>query len=205
MKSFIRRLFCRHTKGLTFVRNIYGDEINHVGGKRSSWLCNHCGEHVYLADLHEVASQPVRQLICIDFKQATELLEMFGGEPADITLTLGDGHSGHGLYAHYTEMPDEGAHYLGVCDDDARPEASQPSALPACPMCEAHTAGECSGKGCGYMAPETSLPVEGERLDAVLSNAFHDYYHKVRADVGHDQWLRIGRFIAGRIMKGGAA
>lgn len=59
--------------------------------------------------------------IHIDYKQATELLEMFGGEPGEITLEVGDGHSGHGLYAHYTELPEEGAEYLGVADDEAVP------------------------------------------------------------------------------------
>ena len=32
---------CRHE--YEFVRNIYGDEINHVGGMRSLWRCVKCG------------------------------------------------------------------------------------------------------------------------------------------------------------------
>jgi hypothetical protein len=57
----------------------------------------------------------------IDFKQATELLQMFGGEPTSITLLSGNCHSGKGLYASYTDMPEEGAEYLGEADDEAHP------------------------------------------------------------------------------------
>lgn len=59
----------------------------------------------------------------IDFKQATELLEMFGGEPSLVTLMPGDGHSGKGLYAYWTDIPGEGAIFLGVTDDEAAPQA----------------------------------------------------------------------------------
>lgn len=49
--SIIKRLFCRHE--YVFERNIYGDEINHVGGHRSWWRCKICGKraldpHLYL-------------------------------------------------------------------------------------------------------------------------------------------------------------
>lgn len=67
--------------------------------------------------------QDVGSSITIDFKQATELLEMFGGEPAEITLMEGDGHSGNGLYAIYTDMPEEGSGFLGASDNEAMPEA----------------------------------------------------------------------------------
>lgn len=39
---FLKRLFCRHD--LEFVRNIYGDEINEWGWKRSIWRCKHCSK-----------------------------------------------------------------------------------------------------------------------------------------------------------------
>ena len=39
--SLIRSLFCRHEHA-TFVRNIWGDEINFAGGKRSLWRCQKC-------------------------------------------------------------------------------------------------------------------------------------------------------------------
>lgn len=48
---FIRRLVCRH-RDVHFVRNVYGDEINHLGGKRSVWRCQACAAIVYRADLH---------------------------------------------------------------------------------------------------------------------------------------------------------
>lgn len=67
--------------------------------------------------------------ILIDFKQATDLLAMFGGEPNEITLSIGAGHSGRGLYAGYTDMPEEGTIFLGVSDQEAMPdEVAQQSA-----------------------------------------------------------------------------
>ena len=59
--------------------------------------------------------------ITLDFKQATELLEMFGGEPGAVQLQICDGHSGRGLYAWYEELPEEGAVFLGLRDDEALP------------------------------------------------------------------------------------
>lgn len=49
--NIIKQLFCKHE--WVFDRNIYGDEINHVGGRRSWWYCPKCGaskarDHLYL-------------------------------------------------------------------------------------------------------------------------------------------------------------
>lgn len=41
MIRLIKRLLCKHE--YEFVRNIYGDEINHSGGMRSLWKCPKCG------------------------------------------------------------------------------------------------------------------------------------------------------------------
>ncbi|MDR0214563.1 MAG: hypothetical protein LBJ15_11230 [Comamonas sp.] len=63
------------------------------------------------------ATEEAEQSILIDMKQAAELLELFGGQPAEFTLLqCTDGHSGQGLYAYYTEFPDLGASYLGKTD-----------------------------------------------------------------------------------------
>lgn len=75
-------------------------------------------------------AEPSKHSIEIDFKQATELLEMFAGEPTSITLMTGDGHSGKGLYAHYTEIPEEGAEYLGNADDEAVPTMQPQQSTP---------------------------------------------------------------------------
>ena len=72
-------------------------------------------------------AEPVDPVIHLDFKQATELVEMFGGEPTEITLAYGVGHSGKGVYASYTDIPEEGAEYLGISDDEAMP---QPATAP---------------------------------------------------------------------------
>lgn len=42
MKSFIKRLFCRHQ--FKFIRNLYGDEIVDWDYKRSTWHCVKCGK-----------------------------------------------------------------------------------------------------------------------------------------------------------------
>jgi hypothetical protein len=68
----------------------------------------------------------------IDFKQATDLIAMFGGEPNDITLQVSDGHSGRGMYASYTDMPEEGTIFLGNSDQEAMPD-TPPAATPAAP------------------------------------------------------------------------
>ena len=40
--NLIRRILCKHE--YAFIRNIYGDEINMAGGKRSWWRCRKCGK-----------------------------------------------------------------------------------------------------------------------------------------------------------------
>jgi hypothetical protein len=42
--NLLKRLLCKHD--FEFVRNIYGDEINHVGGRRSWWRCRKCGKWI---------------------------------------------------------------------------------------------------------------------------------------------------------------
>jgi hypothetical protein len=79
----------------------------------------------------QAAAVPESSSVSIDFRQATELLEMFGGEPTEITLMAGDGHSGPGLYAVYNADP-EGSVHLGETDEEAVPDApvSQAAAVP---------------------------------------------------------------------------
>ncbi|WP_329832734.1 hypothetical protein [Stenotrophomonas geniculata] len=70
--------------------------------------------------------------------QVLELLATFGGENAEVAVqklparTVGDEQLPAGLYAHSTDYPDEGVHYLGDLDADcsvelARVEAMLPS------------------------------------------------------------------------------
>lgn len=40
-----------------FERNIYGDEINERGGKRSEYWCSHCGLYQYRNSLHEKSEE----------------------------------------------------------------------------------------------------------------------------------------------------
>jgi hypothetical protein len=92
-------------------------------------LCD-CGTPNVCCDHYMQPEQAAPGGIDLDFKQATEFLAMFGGEPSEITLTQGDGHSGKGIYAHYTEYPEEGAEFLGVSDSEATPQQpAQPDPL----------------------------------------------------------------------------
>lgn len=54
LMDWLRSLFCRHQ--FEFVRNIYGDQINSWGGKRSIWACRHCGKLQGRDELHEPAN-----------------------------------------------------------------------------------------------------------------------------------------------------
>nr|DAY12422.1 MAG TPA: adenylate kinase [Caudoviricetes sp.] len=43
MFKWLKQLICKHDEAV-FVSNIYGDEINHMDGKRSRWICDCCGK-----------------------------------------------------------------------------------------------------------------------------------------------------------------
>ena len=86
----------------------------------------------YTAPIFRERPGAVDACIFIDFKQATDLLAMFGGEPNEITLQIGDGHSGRGLYASYTDMPEEGTIFLGISDQEAEPDVVPPK----CSTCD---------------------------------------------------------------------
>jgi hypothetical protein len=47
-------------------------------------------EIVDAAKTSSTQAAPVQPSITLDFRQATDLLEMFGGEPTEITLMTGD-------------------------------------------------------------------------------------------------------------------
>ena len=62
--------------------------------------------------------------------EAKELVKVFGNEDGTITVTECDGHSGHGLYAHFEDMPEEGSVFLGgtsdACIRDGKSMGNQP-------------------------------------------------------------------------------
>ena len=51
--NWLKRFFCAHR--YEWMRNIYGDEINLSGGKRSLWGCIECGKVQARDDLHDDA------------------------------------------------------------------------------------------------------------------------------------------------------
>jgi hypothetical protein len=74
---------------------------------------------LFVRDLIE--QRAAHPALALDFKQSTALLAMFGGERTEITLQIGQGHSGSGLYASYAELPEEGSVFLGESDPEAVP------------------------------------------------------------------------------------
>lgn len=52
LKYFWCKLFHKNTHR-TWIYNIYGDEINLCGGKRSAWACLNCGSMHYHEYLHD--------------------------------------------------------------------------------------------------------------------------------------------------------
>ena len=75
-------------------------------------------------------AQPAEPSITLDFKMATDLLEMFGGEPGLVTLQHGGEHchSGSGLYAWYSDRPEEGSEFLGAEQNDASLDSAMDAA-----------------------------------------------------------------------------
>jgi len=51
LKNWVKSLFCAHR--YAFVRNVYGDEINMLGGKRSVWRCSKCRKIQDRDQLHD--------------------------------------------------------------------------------------------------------------------------------------------------------
>lgn len=58
--NLFKSLFCKHD--YKFIRNIYGDEINHRCGKRSLWQCEKCGNLEYRDYLEPVGTLFVEML-----------------------------------------------------------------------------------------------------------------------------------------------
>ena len=58
----------------------------------------------------------------LNVAQIRELAKVVKGYPRDteMCLTIGGGHSGHGLYVSEVEYPDEGSLFLGAPDDVTR-------------------------------------------------------------------------------------
>jgi hypothetical protein len=108
-----RELFWAVARALNCLPSTYVDGNAHVYKQAEKYAA--------IATAAPVAS--ASQVLELDFKQATKLLEMYGGEPTVIGLQIGDGHSGRGVYAHYVDLPGEGAEFLGVADDEAAPVA----------------------------------------------------------------------------------
>ena len=103
----------------------------------------------------------------IDFKQATELLELFGGEPSSVTVMGGLGHSGEGLYASYADMPEDGAYFLGVADEEAIPaQPVQPAEQDD--LTTAYMAGLANGRRIAQPQQSAAMPdklTDSDRMD----------------------------------------
>ena len=60
IKLIIDKLYCKHD--YKWVRNIYGDEINTLNGKRSVWRCIKCGKIQYRDELKPEGKLFVQEL-----------------------------------------------------------------------------------------------------------------------------------------------
>ena len=54
--NWFKRLFKKCDHNWEFVANIYGDQINYCGGKRSIWRCKKCGNFQYRDELNPIGS-----------------------------------------------------------------------------------------------------------------------------------------------------
>lgn len=68
-------------------------------------LCVACLSAGQCAERRKVA-------VTLNLNQAMQLLRMFGGEDAEISVKEMAGHSGPGLYAYFSEYPEEGVEKL---------------------------------------------------------------------------------------------
>ena len=110
--------------GTTQAKKLYGVYAQTDGRfEGESYKTVESRKEFILASLVQAEQEPqLTTSIEINFKQATELLQMFCDEPTVITLITEDGHSGKGLYAYYTELAGEGTEYLGEADDEDVPD-----------------------------------------------------------------------------------
>ncbi len=52
IRGFITRLLCTHDYVKAWT--IHGDAINTYNGRRSCWVCKHCGKHTYSKSLDRI-------------------------------------------------------------------------------------------------------------------------------------------------------
>jgi len=85
----------------------------------ASVRCLHCGGIGGMRESEAKAAEAWNQRadqsgVTLNLQQAQELLGMFGGEEAAITVTKEPaGHSGPGLYAYHADYPGDGSVFLG--------------------------------------------------------------------------------------------
>ncbi|MCY1167800.1 hypothetical protein D9M73_77730 [compost metagenome] len=146
-------------------------------------------------------AEPVEKVeITLDFKQATELLEMFGGEPCAITLIPGDGHSGKGLYAYWSGIPEEGALFLGVTDEEAQPasapvvggDAAEVDWKLAGVLIDAHQRARSQGHSTGTSNWAATLALAASKAKpADVPVALSVWYGKMPESNGRNNWTAI--------------
>ena len=71
----LKRLNCKHSN-LTFIRNIYGDEINYANC-RSYWKCDRCSKWIGKLDLCKTPEAQIK-----------DLAQLIGHYPIDIQNIL---------------------------------------------------------------------------------------------------------------------
>lgn len=57
IRGIITRLLCSH-ESWALVDQFFGDQINHMNGRRSEWRCKHCGKRAWSYRLNELRTKP---------------------------------------------------------------------------------------------------------------------------------------------------
>lgn len=115
---------------MSLARDVLFSEHGTLSLIESAWINYGVALEKYNQAALQTAQTTVRHAVELDFKQASELLELFGGEPTAYTVSYETGgHSGPGIYAHVTEYPEEGSSYLGETEIEAVPDAQPASDL----------------------------------------------------------------------------
>lgn len=100
----------------------YGEfaNINQAEQVAIALAARHQGSKIHPTPKLETALEPKKRTIPLrndvyfSLAQAQQLVDMFGGEDGLVSVQyIKDGPDGSGLYAHYTDYPEEGYAFLG--------------------------------------------------------------------------------------------
>lgn len=116
--GMIKRLACKHE--WEFVRNIYGDEINLYGGRRSVWRCGRCGKAKLSKSLYTgagegpVSDKPSNGMTLEELRDEFDWMYEFQSRMAERIRDDADVHS---LAGYVGKLESENAKLRELCAD----------------------------------------------------------------------------------------